>query len=545
MHILHHAKIYTLDHDLPTASALAIDHGRLLALGSDQQILAEFGDDGDKTDLGGRVIIPGLIDAHIHLQHYAMSLRKVDCGTPSKRGCLQRVAERALQVPKGEWILGHGWNQNDWPEGFGNAADLDAVAPDHPVYLTAHSLHASWANSLALQRAGISAQCEDPPGGRIQRHAGGDPTGILFESAMALVAEALPEPGPEALAQAIKSGQEELWRMGLTGVHDFDQQLCFQALQILHARGELKLRVTKSIPWEALSHAIETGLRTGFGDDFLRIGSVKAFADGALGPLTAAMIQPYQGEPANRGMLMLDAEEIFEKGRQAVENGLSLAVHAIGDRANHEVLNAFTQLREFEDARLLESKPGAGGRLRHRIEHVQIIHPDDIPRLARLGVTASMQPIHVTSDYPAAERYWGRRAAYSYAWRTLLDQGTLMAYGSDAPVESPNPFWGLHAAVTRHRRDGAPGPDGWYPEQKLTFEEALRGYTSGAAYAAGMENRLGRLAPNYYADLLVLETDPFTCEAEQLSEILPVATMVEGKWVYSRIDLESVAAQKT
>lgn len=533
MDILYNAHIYTLSPEQPTASALAIDHGRVLALGNDQRILSEFGDSGEAIDLGGRAIIPGLTDAHIHLEHYALSLQKVNCETPSRHSCLERVAERASRTPTGAWILGHGWNQNDWPEGFGEAADLDAVAPDHPVYLTAHSLHAGWANSLALSKAGISAQSEDPPGGRIQRHAGGNPTGILLENAMMLVAEVVPAPAPGALAEVIKSAQEQLWRMGLTGVHDFDRQLCFQALQILHARGELNLRVTKSIPWEALSHAVEIGLRTGFGDDYLRIGSVKAFSDGALGPRTAAMIQPYEGEPENRGMLMLDAEEIFEKGRGAVENGLSLAIHAIGDRANHEVLNAFSQLRAFEAARLQRAESGALPPLRHRIEHVQIIHPDDVPRLAQLGVIASMQPIHVTSDYPAAERFWGGRAAYSYAWRSLLDQGTLMAYGSDAPVESPNPFWGLHAAVTRHRRDGAPGPEGWYPEQKLTLNEALRGYTSGAAYAAGTENRLGRLAPNYYADLLVLETDPFTCEAEQLCEILPVATMVEGKWVYS------------
>jgi predicted amidohydrolase YtcJ len=536
MRILYNANIHTLDPNRPTASALAIDHGRVLALGNDQQIQSEFERSGEAIDLGGRAIIPGLTDAHIHLEHYALSLQKVDCETPSKQECLQRVAERALHTPRGAWILGHGWNQNDWLEGFGNAADLDAVAPDHPVYLTAHSLHAGWANSLALSKAGISAGSEDPPGGRIQRYPGGDPTGILFENAMALVADILPAPDPETLAEAIKSAQKQLWRLGLTGVHDFDRQLCFQALQILHARGELRLRVTKSIPWEALSHAVELGLRTGFGDDYLRLGSVKAFSDGALGPRTAAMIQPYEGDAENRGMLLLDAEEIFEKGREAVANGLSLAIHAIGDRANHEVLNAFSQLREFEAAQL--PKPGVGARppLRHRIEHVQVIHPDDVSRLAQLGVIASMQPIHVTSDYRAAERYWGLRAAYSYAWRTVLDQGTLMAYGSDAPVESPNPFWGLHAAVTRHRRDGAPGPEGWYPEQKLTLDEALSGYTSGAAYAAGTENRLGKLAPNYYADLLVLETDPFTCEADQLSAILPLATMVEGEWVYSEIE---------
>jgi predicted amidohydrolase YtcJ len=234
------------------------------------------------------------------------------------------------------------------------------------------------------------------------------------------------------------------------------------------------------------------------------------------------MLQPYLGEPENQGMLLLDAEELFERGRLAVENGLSLAVHAIGDRANHEVLDAFAQLKQLE----------AGKTLRHRIEHVQLIHPNDAGRLADLGVIASMQPIHATSDMRMADRYWGERAAFSYAWRTQQAHGAVLAFGSDAPVESPNPFWGLHAAVTRRDANGAPGPGGWYPAQRLTIAEALRGFTSGAAYAAGLEGRLGRLAQGYLADLIVLDIDPFTCQPEELRDIQPVATMIGGEWVF-------------
>lgn len=534
MKILYNAQINTLNPQQPIASALVIDHQRILALGDDQQMLSEFAGQGEQEDLGGRTIIPGLTDAHIHLQHYALGLSKVNCETPTKEACLQSVAARAAQTPPGEWVLGHGWNQNDWPDGnFGNASDLDAVAPHNPVYLTAKSLHAGWANSLALTEASVSAHSREPEGGRIERDERGEPTGILFENAMTLVANAIPDPQPEELAETLKLARATLWKLGITGVHDFDQQLCFQALQILHARDELRLRVTKSIPLESLSDAVEIGLRTGFGDDLLRIGSIKAFADGALGPRTAAMIQPYEDEPGNRGMLLLDAEEIFERGRLAVEHGLSMAIHAIGDRANHEVLNAFSQLRGYERARMSEiQNQDKTGQLRHRIEHVQIIHPQDIPRLSRLGVIASMQPIHVTSDYPAAERCWGERSEFSYAWRTLLAQGTHMAYGSDAPVESPNPFWGLHAAVTRCCLDGRPGPDGWYPDQKLAITEAMHGYTTGAAYAANMEDRLGKLAPHYYADLLVLETNPLNCDPYRLIELTPAATMVNGEWVF-------------
>jgi hypothetical protein len=537
MEILYNAKVYTLDPDQPTASALAIDHGRILGLGRDEHLLSEFEGRGKHQDIGGRIIIPGLTDAHIHLQHYALSLQKVNCETSSKQECIRRIAAHTQHTPRGEWISGHGWNQNDWPDGkFGTAADLDAVAPHNPVFLTAKSLHAAWANSLALQRAGINAPSSEPPGGRIQRDERGNPTGILFENAMQLVSEIIPEPEAEGLAQALRLAQENLWKMGLTGAHDFDRQLCFQALQILNSRGELKLRVIKSLPLEALPHVVEVGLRTGFGDAFLRIGSIKAFADGALGPRTAAMIQPYEEEPENRGMLLLDAEELFDQGRLAVENGLSLAVHAIGDRANHEVLNAFEQLRQLERSEDSKAELPMRPPLRHRIEHVQIIHPDDVPRLAQLNVIASMQPVHVTSDHPAAQRFWGERAAFSYAWRTLLDQGTRMAYGSDAPVESPNPFWGLHAAVTRRCLDGRPGPQGWYPEQKLALSEALHGFTTGAAHAANLEDRLGKLAPDYYADLLVLETDPFSCDPDQIGDLAPVGTMINGEWVFREFE---------
>ncbi len=528
MQILYNAKIYSMDERLPQASALVIRSGRVVAVGETEQILSQYGEGGgtkeDRLDLAGRTVIPGLIDAHIHLQHYALGLQKVDCETRTQAECLERVAERARSTPPGEWILGHGWNQNEWPEGFGDAAKLDAVAPHNPVYLTAKSLHAGWANSAGLRRAGITANTPDPEGGRLGRDASGRPDGILFETAMELVEGAIPEPSLDQITDALREALPVLWRMGLTGAHDFDTRTCFQALQRLHRQGELSFRVVKSIPLEDLPHAAGLGLSSGFGDDHLRIGSVKVFADGALGPQTAAMLRPYEGSQQNKGILMMDAEELFEHGRMAAGSGLSMAVHAIGDLANHEVLEAFRQLRQYEKEQDLPA-------LRHRIEHVQVLHPDDAPRLAQLGVIASMQPIHATSDMYMADRYWGERSRLAYAWRTQLEYGARLAFGSDAPVESPNPFWGLHAAVTRRRGDGTPGPDGWRPEQRLSLAEALGGFTTGAAFAAGMENRLGKLAPGYLADLLVLDEDLFRCEPEALREIQPRGTMIGGEWV--------------
>jgi len=551
MNILYNACIYTLDKKNPNCSAIAMENGIIVALGEDERILKQFGRGAQSRDMGGAPVIPGLIDAHIHLKHYALSLNKIDCEVPSLDECLRRVAERTKTTPKGEWVLGHGWNQNDWPGPFSGgefptAADLDEIAPHHPVFLTAKSLHCGWANSAGLRAAGIDCTTPDPVDGSIRHNEHGDPDGILLEGAMWLVDQAVPELGGPELAEVIDIAQQNLWQFGITGLHDFDRGACFDALQRLHRTGRLRMRVVKNIPVEDLEHAIALGLRSGFGDDFLRIGAVKSFADGALGPHTAAMLQPYQDDPENRGMLLLDAEQIVELGEQAVQAGLPLAVHAIGDRANHEALNAFERLREYELKVLSESEgrktdkarhlSSVTGPLRHRIEHVQITHPDDAPRLAELGIIASMQPIHATSDMISADRFWGRRAENAYAWRSQHEHGAVLAFGSDAPVESPNPFWGLHAAVTRQRSNGNPGPEGWYPAQRLEIEKAIIGYTQGAAYAAGSENQQGKLSPGFWADLVVLDKDPFACDPAEIRTIKTMGTMINGKWV---LDLQN------
>lgn len=524
--VLHNACIYTQNTEQPVVTGLVIDRDHILAAGDERTLLQEFDQSARAQDMGGRTILPGLTDAHFHLECYALGLQYVDCETPTRAECLERVAERTRSTPPGQWIRGHGWNQNVWPEGFGNTAHLDAIAPNNPVYLTAKSLHAAWANTAALKLTGITPQTPDLEGGHFCRADNGSLTGILLESAMEAVEAAIPEPTMEEIVQAIREAQPRLWRMGLTGLHDFDQRRCFVALQTLHELGQLALRVVKSIPLHLLPQAVALGLRSGFGDDFLRIGSVKLFADGALGPQTAAMLAPYEGNQDGLGMLLLDAEGLVEHGRLAVENGLSLAVHAIGDRANHEMLNGYQQLRQYE-----MTLGGSRPYLRHRIEHVQLLHPQDAGRLAELGIIASMQPIHATSDMLMADRYWGKRANLSYAWRDQLQRGAHLAFGSDAPVESPNPFWGLHAAVTRRRQDGSPGVDGWYPEQRLTLAEALQGFTTGPAYAAGLDDRLGKLAPGYLADLIVLDKDPFEIDPQNLYTLQPQAVMLNGEWV--------------
>lgn len=528
--ILHHCHIYTQDPNLPSASLLVIQGDRIYALEPDntrRDLYRSFPHaQVEEVDLGGRTILPGLCDSHIHLEYYSRAIQKVNCETDSMQECLKRVQEQSNKVPPGNWIVGHGWNQNQWETGYGNAQQIDAIAPHHPVFLTAKSLHAAWVNSRALRLAGIDENTPNPPNGAIQRDQTGKPSGILFESAMQLVEAVIPPPSIKDLSQALLSAQTVLTKMGITFVHDFDSLRCFSSLQILEQQGLLKLRVLKGIPADAIEAAIAMGLRSGFGNTHLRLGSIKLFADGALGPRTAAMFQPYEGEEQNYGVLFFDGEELVQKNQKAILHGFSLAIHAIGDRAVHEILNGLEKLRLLEKQNK-ELNPS----LRHRIEHVQLLHPDDISRLGQFNIIASMQPIHATSDMEMADRYWGKRAQTAYAWRSLWDNHTRIIFGSDAPVESPNPFWGLHAAITRQAIT-SPSEKSWYPQERLTLEEAIQSYTIHPAYAAGMEHQLGKLIPGFLADLIILDEDPYKLPAQDIYFIQPVATMIGGEWVW-------------
>ncbi|HPV08787.1 MAG TPA: amidohydrolase [Aggregatilineales bacterium] len=520
----------------PQVRALAIRAGRILALGEDDDMRALLGTGGEVVDLGGALVIPGLVDAHVHLSWYAHFLHNVDLTEArSAQHAAELVAERARSAAPGTWIEGRGWSQDRWPDrAFPTAAQLDAVVPDHPVYLEAQSAHAAWVNLAALRQAGITAETPDPPGGRIGRDASGQPTGVLFESAMGLVKDRMPEPDAAQMAEHVRTAITRAQRGGLTGVHDFDGAVAFQAYQLLQEQGALNFRIVKNLPVELLDHAISLGLRWGFGDDFLRIGGVKMFADGALGPRTAWMVEPYEGEPENTGICTMDPEEMMACVSRASAAGLPSTIHAIGDLAVHHVLNVYEAVRKEEAARGV-----APDRRRHRIEHVQLIHPDDTGRLGALGIIASMQPNHATSDMEMADRYWGERAGYAYNWRLQLDAGARLALGSDAPIEPIEPLPNIQAAVTRRRADGSPGPEGWRSGHdgrgRLTVDEAVRGFTLGPAYAAGLEDRLGRLAPGYLADLVVLGQDIYTCDPMAIGETPVLGTMIGGRWVHRNL----------
>lgn len=528
MLILHNGHIHAPGFE--DATAIVIEGGEILALGSDRDVLNGGFKADTLQDLQGRTVWPGLWDAHVHLGQLAESQSRVDCETDTLGDCLNRVQKAAQALPPGGWVLGHGWNQNRWPEGFGTAQQLDAVCEGHPVYLTAKSLHAAWANSKAFQLAGLHAKSPDPTGGFLQRDGNGSLTGILFEaSAMAMVESVIPSTSLRDLQKGIERLIPQLWAMGLVGVHDFDEAAYWRIFQDIFHLGRYPFRFRKNIPFEQREHFAELGLHTDDGDPFLQVGALKLFADGALGPQTGAMLAPYEGGE-NRGELLMTDSEILEAGVCAGQSGLALTVHAIGDRAIRTVLNGFEQLREHERQYQLIHPL-------HRIEHVQIISPDDLPRLTELGIVASVQPIHAPSDMQMADRLLGERSAWSYAYRSLLDSGAELVCGSDAPVESINPFQGLHAAVTRRRPDGKPGQDGWHSEQRLTLAEALDGFTHAPARISRRGHQLGRIAPGYAADLIILQEDPFSIERQSLATIQPLATLIAGQSVYEHPSL--------
>ncbi len=523
--VLTNGRFHTIAPRQPTASAVAIRDGKILALGDDDNMKALLGNKGEWIDLNGRCVTPGLVDAHVHFQYFSLQLQRINLSeTSSLQDALDRIS-KGMEAGGDGWLQGRGWSQDSWADRqFPTATALDSVTQNRPAYFRDKSGHAAWVNSVVLRIAGINAQTPDPAGGQIQRDADGNPTGILFEDAIDLVARHVQKPTENEIVAAMRQGQEHCWRVGLTGIHDFDGRFCFRALQNLHQNGELGLRFVKNIPVYRLEHAIGVGLRSGFGDDWLRIGGIKIFADGALGPRTAAMIEPYENEPDNYGIVVTDKEEMMEKASIAAKNGLSVTVHAIGDRANHDILDVYEAVRQEEVAR------GAKSLLRHRIEHVQILHPSDLERLAQLNVIASMQPTHATSDIDMASRYWGERTQTSYAWRTMLDSGATLVFGSDAPIEEIDPLHGIHAAVTRRRANGYPNADGWHPEQKLTMQETIHAFTQAAAITAGQETTQGSITPGKLADLTIFEQDIFEIPHDELLDVEIAGTVVNGRF---------------
>ena len=523
MHLTN-ARVYTLDAGNTAADTIVIRDARIAFVGRRADTNIQFGE--QTIDLDGRTVLPGFVDSHAHLIGLARGTMSLNlAGSTAAEQVAEQVSEAARAKGAGAWITGRGWDQTRWPGGaFPTSALLDKAAPANPVYLTRIDGHAAWVNQMAMQAAGITRNTADPPGGRVLRDEYGEPSGVLVDRAQDLVDRIIPQPGEDETDAAVEQAIAACLRVGLVGIHEMGVGLdTIAAYRRLIARQAFPFRNYAAVmgrsrsAWPAYR---ERGPEID-PDGRLTIRAVKFLADGALGSRGAAMHAPYADEPGNSGLMLMQPDEIERATREAAAAGFQPCIHAIGDRANTAVLDVY--------ARVLAERPGED--LRFRVEHAQILRPEDIPRLRQLNVLPSMQPTHCTSDLPWGEARIGpERLRGAYAWRSLLDSGVIIAGGSDFPVEEPNPLHGIHAAVTRRPRDGS--DPNWQPEQRMTRLEAVRAFTTWAAYAAFEEHVAGSIEPGKRADLVVLDNDPFTCDEMAIADIGVAMTIVAGEVVY-------------
>jgi len=526
--VLLHGLVWTVDRAHPQAEALAIHGSRIIAVGSDAEISKWVGPATRTIDAHGKSVVPGFIDAHVHFSIGGAEISSVqlrDAATPQEFA--RRIGEHARKRPKGEWLLGGTWDHELWGGTPLPSHDwIDAATPETPVFVTRYDGHMALANGLALRRAGITRETKDPPGGTIVRDKDGNPTGLMKDAAMNLVNRVIPPPLEEQLLRMIHAAMDESRRFGVTSVHDISGTEDVRAYQTLAARRELTLRIYCITPlpqWEAPATA---GLRAGFGNDWIHLGALKGFADGSLGSTTALFEQPFTDAPETSGLpneMMLPEGNMLKMALGADKAGLQLAVHAIGDKANRIMLDIYTEVAK---------QNGPRDDRRWRIEHAQHLRPDDFARFAQLGVIASVQPYHAIDDGRWAEKRIGHeRCKTTYAFRTFLDHGVRLAFGSDWTVAPMNPMLGLYAAVTRATLDGK-NPNGWFPEQKLTLQEAIEAYTMGSAYAEFRETEKGSITPGKLADVVILDTDLFAIAPEKIKDAAVRYTVVDGKVVY-------------
>jgi predicted amidohydrolase YtcJ len=529
--VLHNARIHTVDPDRPIATAFAVRNGRFQAVGPDDAVL-EAHPTARRINAEGRTVVPGFIDAHAHLLESGLSLTRADlANAQSVEGAVEQLrafAERH-DLPDGAWLRGHGWDETDWsPPTRPSRIFLDAAFPDRPVWLTRTDVHAGWANTAALEATvGLDRlrEMSDPDGGHISRDDQDNPTGVLIDEAMALVTDQMPPPGDERRNEALRTALDHTARHGITSLHDagvpFSQ---IRRVERFIDDDAFPLRLYAMIDGrgETFDYFCENGpLHHDSGR--LQVESVKFFADGALGSRGAALLDDYADDLGNRGFLLQDESTFRDNVQAAVACGLQVNTHAIGDRANRLVLDAYEAAMEACDAPIR----------RPRIEHAQILHPDDLTRFEELDVIASVQPLFATSDKGwVADRLGPDRLEGAYAWKSLQDAGAHLAFGSDAPVEPINPLRGLHAAVTRQDVGGHPD-GGWHPSERVSRSTALQAYTLGAAAAAFQENEVGSITPGKRADWVVLSRDIVRCEADQLLDTTVLATYLDGAPVHT------------
>jgi predicted amidohydrolase YtcJ len=522
-------RIYTADGARPVVDAMAVRGGRVVFVGDAAGARALVGPTTQTLDLDGRTLIPGMTDAHAHVAGLGASLRNVDLvGTRSYDEVIARVVERARSTPAGEWVIGRGWDQNDWGDTrWPTHEALSRAVPDHPVYLTRVDGHAGLANALAMQKAGVTRATQDPNGGSIERTASGDPAGVFIDNAQRLVSRAIPPATRAQTKDALKAAIAEMHRWGLTGVHDAGASATVLELyEELGRENALDIRLYAMISDHAptIDAWFKRGPQSGIHNGMLWVRSIKLYQDGALGSRGAALLEPYSDDANTTGLLVSAPEHILDVATKALRAGFQVNSHAIGDRGNRLVLDAYEQA--------FRAVPTADHRF--RVEHAQILHHDDIPRFAELGVIPSMQASHQTSDmYWAGVRLGETRLRGAYAWRSLLESGAVIPNGSDFPVELVNPLISFNASVARQDERGWPA-GGWFPEQRMTRDEALKSMTLWPAYAAFQEQELGSLSPGKHADFVVLDQDIMRVPAAVLLETRVLSTWVGGRKVYGR-----------
>lgn len=512
------------------ATSVAVLDGRIAAVGLRGQIGRLRGRNTEVLSLPHAALMPAFIDAHTHFFDWACRPDMIELAdATSAAEVLRRIGRAAKARKPGEWVVARGFDKNHWAAGttrlaeqpsFPSAGDLDAVTGAVPTQVSSRDGHTMWVNTAALRLAGITAATKAPAGGSIHRDAVGNPTGILQENAIGLLPAVESVLTDGQIERALLRGIRRAHRYGITCVHSVDGVDGLRWFQRLRAAGTLSLRIRYAIPADRIDHAIALGLQGGLGDDLLRICGVKVFADGSLGSQSALMVEPYPARPRYRGVAVCVGAGLRRLACKAARAGLPCWIHAIGDRANHEVLNALAEARRLERQRLL-----------HRIEHAQCVRPADARRMGRLGIIASMQPCHIVGDIDTAERHWSNVLPWTYPIRALERAGVTLAFGSDIPVETFDPIVGLHAAVNRQTLDLRPS-DGWQMHQAIGVRNALRAYTAGAAAAAGDADRLGGVAPGMFADLVVLSGDPTRIPRQRLLDLRVLATICDGKVVH-------------
>jgi predicted amidohydrolase YtcJ len=527
--IVVNGRVYTVDDSRPMVSAFAVQNGRIVFAGSDREVRALAGSRTRVVDAGGGTVVPGMVDAHAHLLGLGVSLRNVAlAGSKTYEEVIARVVERAKTAKPGEWILGRGWDQNLWPEKkFPTHEALTRALPNNPVVLTRIDGHAILANAMAMSAAKVTAATRDPEGGRIERLADGSPAGVFVDNAESLIGRAVPGSTTAQTREAILAAVAEANKWGLVGIHDAgESQRTIDIFESLARAGKFNLRNYVMVSGDSadVAHYFAVGPRSALYDGHIWVRAIKLYSDGALGSRGAALLAPYSDDHGNTGLLVTPPAELQRIATGALRRGFQVAVHAIGDRGNRVVLDAY-------DA-ALKAVPTADHRF--RVEHAQVISPQDIPRFATLGVIPSMQASHQTSDMRWAESRVGpERIKGAYAWRSLLNTGVIIPNGSDFPVEEVNPLISFHSAVSRQDASNWP-PGGWYPDQIMTREEALKAMTIWPAYAGFQEKVMGSITPGKYADFVILDRDIMTVPASEILATRVMSTWIGGKAVYSR-----------